>query len=355
MTALQFISKAQLSAFFQTRNGEIRVAQRLRLADPALDLSENLRVHAASGGQFVLLGIPEDIGPRANCGGGGAELGWQAFLSKFLNLQANDLLAASQILLLGEVTCADLQTQGQVLDNSTAADLASLRALCAQLDKRVQAAVQPIFAAGLTPIVIGGGHNNALPLLQALAASSKQPVNCLNIDPHADFRALEGRHSGNGFSYAMQQTLLQHYFVLGLHQQKNNAASLTALQQAGADYVSYQQIFVERKLSWQQAIEQALEKVLSANTPLALELDTDAITAMPASALNYSGISVSEAEQAVYQFAKLPHTAYLHLAEAAPKQHPAGLNAGLNHCGQVLSQLVQAFLLGKAQQVPLVR
>lgn len=354
MSAIQFLTKAQLSAFFQCRHGEVRLAEQICLADPALNLAENLSQHAAIGGQFVLLGIPEDLGPRANCGLGGAELGWQAFLSKFLNLQANDLLDARQILLLGEVTCADLQTQGKRLDNRKAADLASLRALCAELDTRVQAAVLPIFAAGLTPIVIGGGHNNALPLLQALSASSNQQVNCLNIDPHADFRTLEGRHSGNGFSYAMHQKLLQHYFVLGLHLQKNNATSLAALQQAGADYLSYQQIFVERQISWQQAIEQALKKVLSANTPLALELDTDAISAMPASALNYSGISVSEAEQAVYQFAKLPRTAYLHLAEAAPVQHPAGLDAGLNHCGQVLSQLVQAFLLGKAQQVPLV-
>lgn len=355
MPSFQCISKAQLSAFFQIRHGEVRLGQQIQYTDPELNLAENLSQHAAGGGRFVLLGIPEDIGPRANCGGGGAELGWQAFLRKFLNLQANDHFDARQILLLGEVSCADLQTQGQLLDNTKSDDLACLRELCAQLDQRVQAAVQPIFTAGLTPIVIGGGHNNALPLLQALAAHSLQPVNCLNIDPHADFRPLEGRHSGNGFSYAMQQALIQHYFVLGLHQQKNNAASLKALKQAGADYLSYQQIFVAASLSWQQAIEQALEKVLTVNTPLALELDTDAITDMPASAMNFSGISVSEAEQAVYQFAKLPNTAYLHLAEAAPAQHPAGLAAGLNHCGQVLSQLVQAFLLGKAQQVPLVR
>ena len=31
--------------------------------------------------KYVLVGIPEDIGPRANVGNGGAELGWQAFLS----------------------------------------------------------------------------------------------------------------------------------------------------------------------------------------------------------------------------------------------------------------------------------
>lgn len=348
MSAIQFLTKAHLGAFFQSRSGEARLAQHITLPDPVLSLTENLTQHAAKGGRFVLIGIPEDIGPKANCGNGGAELGWQAFLSKFLNLQANALFDAKQVLLLGEVNCADLQAQGQGLSNNQAEDLIALRALCAELDSRVSQALAPIFSAGLTPIVIGGGHNNALPLLQALVASTQQPVNCINIDPHADFRALEGRHSGNGFSYATQQGLLQQYLVLGLHQQKNNAASLAALTAANARYISYQHIFVESAVSWQEAITQALAELKTTDTPLALELDTDAITAMPASALNYSGISVAEAEQAVFKIAKLANTAYLHLAEAAPAQHPAGLAAGMNHCGQVLSQLVQAFLAAKS-------
>ena len=70
----------------------------------------------------------------------------------------------------------------------------------------------------------------------------------------------------------MAQQLLQHYLVLGLHQQKNNAASLAALTAAGAEFISYQQIFVRQQLSWQQALDLACDKVLSAHTPLALEL-----------------------------------------------------------------------------------
>lgn len=354
MSALHYLQTEQLAQLSQQRLGEVRLASVLRFPDPALSLMDNLTQQAASGARFVLVGIPEDIGPRANCGLGGADLGFQAFLSKFLNLQANAVFDASDILLLGNVDCVDLQQQSNELRSEKPADLALLRQLCQQLDTRVYNVLSAIFASGLTPIIIGGGHNNALPILQALSEQHRQAVNCINLDPHADFRTLEGRHSGNGFSYAMKAGLLQHYLVLGLHQQKNNAASLQALQDAGADFISYQQIFVEQQLSWSQAISQSMEKALSANTPLALELDTDSITAMPASALNYSGISVSQAEQAVYQLAKIPQTAYLHLAEASPAQHPAGLAAGLNQCGQVLSQLVQAFILGKQQQAPVV-
>ncbi|MDP5459541.1 formimidoylglutamase [Alishewanella sp. SMS8] len=352
MNALHYLTQAQLARCCQQRSGEQRLSAQLRFPEATLSLAENLALHAAHGGKFVILGIPEDLGPRANGGFAGAQLGFQAFLNKFLNLQANALLAGESILILGEVACADLQAQSTALDHQQPEHLSQLRALCAQLDERVFSAVQPIFAQGLTPIVIGGGHNNALPLLRALSDCQQQQVNCINLDPHADFRALEGRHSGNAFSYAQAEALLQHYFVLGLHVQKNNAASLTALQQANFEYLSYQQIFVEGQYNWSQAIELSLQRVLSANTKLALEVDTDCITSMPASALNYSGISVAEAEQAVFHFAKLPQTAYLHLAEAAPAQHPSGEVAGMNQCGQVLSQLVQAFLAGKQQQPP---
>ncbi len=347
MPPVHLLNPTQLSHYLHPRQGERRLVEQCALADPNIDVAANLAKHAAAGGRFVLLGIPEDIGPRANLGLPGAHLGWQAFLNKFLNLQANDLFNAQQLLLLGEVDCADLQQQSSNLNAANASELTQLRQHCAELDVRVSAAVAPIFAAGLIPIIIGGGHNNALPLLQALYEHSGHAVNCINIDPHADFRALEGRHSGNGFSYAMEQGFLQQYLVVGLHQQKNNAASLAALTAAGAEFISYQQIFVRQQLNWQQALTLACNKMLNDHTPLAIELDTDAITAMPASALNYSGISVAEAEQAVYQFARLSTSAYLHLAEAAPAQHPAGINAGLNHCGQVLSQLVQAFILGK--------
>ena len=38
-----------------------------------------------------------------------------------------------------------------------------------QLDQRVEAILSLIFKAGLEPIVIGGGHNNCLGIMKALA------------------------------------------------------------------------------------------------------------------------------------------------------------------------------------------
>ncbi|SNY57547.1 formiminoglutamase [Arsukibacterium tuosuense] len=349
---LQRFTANDLDKYCVRRSGENRLGHQLQLPDPDLVYTELLAAHKAAGGQFVLLGIAECIGPLANMGNGGAELGWQAFLQRFLNLQHNDSLMTERVLLLGQIDCFDLQQQAATLDNQQPQQLAELRELCAELDLRVQQQLKPIFEAGLYPVVIGGGHNNAYPLLQALAEVSQQPVNCANLDPHADFRPREGRHSGNGFSYASAAAYLGHYTVLGLDLQKNSAASLTMLQQAGGDYISYQQFAVRQELSYQQALDKVIEQCCSGVADIAVELDTDSIQTMPASALNYTGLSVEQAAQFVFQLARLPRARYLHLAEAAPACHPAGLAAGMSQCGQVLAALVLAFIDGKALQPP---
>jgi formiminoglutamase len=82
-------------------------------------------------------------------------------------------------------------------------------------------------------------------------------------------------------------------------------------------------------------------------TPLGIELDTDSISMMPVSAFTNCGLTVASAERYVYYFASLPQSRYLHLAEAAPSQHPAGLAAGMSETGQVLTALVLAFIQAK--------
>lgn len=334
-----------LADWQQQRAGESRLGAALQFLNPLLPLDDALASAVQHGCRFALLGIPEDIGPRANAGNGGADLGFAAFLSRFINLQDNLYANPRELLLAGTVECADLQQQSAALNASIPADLQQLRTLCAELDLRVYAVVRAIFDAGLTPVVIGGGHNNALPILQALASHAGQPADAVNLDPHCDFRLLEGRHSGNGFSYAQQAGWLRKYYVLGLHELKNSAAALQQLETAGAAFCSYQQIWQRRQLTFAQAIAQATAFVgPDAQTPLGIELDTDSISGMPVSAYTNCGVSVADAEFFVWQLAQLPRVRYLHLAEAAPSQHPAGLKAGMNEAGQVLSALVLAFI-----------
>src|SRR5690554_7982236 len=72
------------------------------------------------------------------------------------------------------------------------------------------------------PKVIGGGHNYAYPLMKFSYERYQQQIQVVNFDAHADYRRLEGRHSGNPFSYAFEDGYLKKYFVLGLHQRFNS-------------------------------------------------------------------------------------------------------------------------------------
>jgi formiminoglutamase len=42
----------------------------------------------------------------------------------------------------------------------------------------------------------------------------QRKTGAINFDAHSDFRILEGRHSGNGFSYAYEEGFLKKYFIL---------------------------------------------------------------------------------------------------------------------------------------------
>lgn len=348
---LQIMQAADLAVWQQHRAGETRLGASLQFLNPLLPLEDAFASAVQHGCRYILLGIPEDIGPRANLGNGGADQGFAAFLSRFINLQDNVFAKSGELLLAGTIACADLQQRSQSLDSNDITQLAQLRALCAELDLRVSIVLRACFDSGLVPIVIGGGHNNALPILQALAAHAGQSADAINLDPHCDFRLLEGRHSGNGFSYAHQAGWLRKYFVLGLHELKNSQAALAQLQQAGAAFCSYQQIWQRRQLTLQDAIAQAIRFVGADDTrPLGIELDTDSISGMPVSAYTNCGVSVADAECYVWQLAQLSRVRYLHLAEAAPSQHPAGLKAGFNEAGQVLTALVLAFLQARQQQ-----
>lgn len=338
--------------FLHTRAGETRIGESLTvlesLNDEALQAVAATKLeHAPSARPIALLGVPESIGPRANLGRGGAEQGWQAFLQQFLNMQDSGRLPLTQLVLAGSVDCADLQAASLELNPAEASQLGELRQLCQQLDTRVQAVVQQLFAHGYEVILIGGGHNNALPLLQGLASAQASQVAAVNLDPHSDFRPLEGRHSGNGFSYAHHQGVLAHYQVVGLHEAKNSKATLDQLDDAGFGYIRAQQL---QQLSMRKVMPSVVRSVVEWALPFGIELDVDAIMQAPASALNFTGVNFDEACSFVRELAALPQVRYLHLAEAAPSCHPAGFETGTRAAGQLLSELVLTYLIARNPQ-----
>ena len=346
---LQLADRAYLARFLSHRAGEAHQGEHWLLAGELSGhtLPQVLAQAKQQGANYVLLGVPEDLGPRANLGRGGATEAWHAFLGQFANMQSNPFLGGEQILLLGEIRTDALQQQAQGLSSDHPQQLATLRQLTEQLDALLKPVIAQVVAAGLEPIVIGGGHNNAYPILAGASDAIDGPLCAVNLDPHSDFRATEGRHSGNGFAYAHEQGALDYYHVLGLHELKNNSASLAALQESGKRWTSYQAIWVRRELSLAQALERISDDLHLAGKPLGVELDLDAIAGLASSAETVAGIPLTDALHCVFHLAQHHPCAYLHLAEGAPACHPAGVDAGRRQIGQALSELVYSYLSGR--------
>ena len=302
-----------LDPLINHRKGETKLGERLHFLDETN--WDGLWSINKKGVKFALLGIPESIGVLANSGKTGTELAWEQFISQFVNLQSNRFLDGHEILCLGQVVTRDLQQRASELSKGDSQYYTKLRTLCQELDNRVCPIIEALVKAELIPIVIGGGHNNCFPLLKAVSQEKGFPqgIACLNCDAHADFRPLEGRHSGNGFSYAFYQGFLQRYFVLGLHEQANSEAMLKNMDLE--PQVSY--ILRDHIHDIGTALEQAINFIERSPLPTGLELDLDAVSLMPASALTVQGISLQEAREYIKKATAALSPAYLHLPEAA--------------------------------------
>jgi formiminoglutamase len=344
-----WLERANPQSLVRSRAQETKIGQAVQCLPDSDDYEQSLGHLYDQGARVAIVGVPESIGPRGNCGRGGAEGAWQAFLQSFLNLQLTPAMPLHDLLLVGHVDCDDLNAEADALDMDDSQSLARLRELCAILDQRLLQVLSPLFRAGFEVVLVGGGHNNAYPLLKSLHEESGESCGAVNLDPHADFRPREGRHSGNGFSYAYMEGALSHYHVVSLHEGKNSAASLRQFGEAGFHYHSIHRLY---DMQFVDAMQEVASEATSWQVPLGIEVDVDAIQNVPASAMNYTGVTMPQAYRFVSDLAVLPRVRYLHLAEAAPECHPAGVEAGMAACGQLLSELTLAFLFGREKRAP---
>lgn len=297
--------------------------------------------------KFVLLGIPEDIGVRANYGRGGAHTAWKPALESFLSQQSNAFLNAKQCLVLGHVYVEDLMERSNELVSKAKSDIAGLRELVAEVDKRVTGIVQKVIEANKIPVIIGGGHNNSYPIIKGCSQALAKKINVINCDPHTDFRPLEGRHSGNGFSYAYKENYVNNYSVCCLHEQYNTASVLEDFTKNNAHlyFSSYEDVFVRESKPFSAALNQNIAFVK--NQSCGVEIDLDAITNVPSSAKTSSGISPVQARQYVYQCGHQLNALYLHIAEGAPILSHIKAD---NKTGKLIAYLISDFMKGVLEQ-----
>ncbi len=319
----QLTNKEIVKRFTSSRSLELKLGEKILVG---ADYYENLKSCEA---KYVIIGIPEDIGPRANCGRGGSTSAWEPFLSKFLNIQESDLINGNQILLYGYFDFSDVKPTDE---------LAELREQVFQLDLLVSDKICEVVKAGKIPIVIGGGHNNSYGIIKGASLAKGKAINTCNLDPHADYRPLEGRHSGNGFSYAKAEGFLDQYSMLGLHENYNSQEMMERIRKENIHFISFEDIFLREKISFNAAVSECKSRVKSGS--YGIELDMDSIENFPSSAQSPSGVSANQARYFVYQMAYSKNTCYLHLPEAAPSL----VDNSSDQVGKLLAYLVSDFV-----------
>lgn len=320
MKHFKVYSRSDVMTYTTLRRFVTRVGERVHVPDNKNDIGYSIENSAAP---YVLFGIPEDIGIRANMGLGGADTVWEPFLSAFLNIQSNDFFSGEEVLLLGHFDFKELKMliEQNAYDKDEKAD--AYRHAVITIDDEVEQLAKMITAAGKIPIAIGGGHNNAYPLIKGASKGLHKigriplaQINCINLDAHTDFRAIEGRHSGNGFRYAEEDGYLSKYFILGLHENSlPQNVYLDILNNPFIDYISYEDIFIREKRNYAQALGHAVE--FASDNYTGIELDLDCVENVLSSAITPSGISVMQARQFLSYTSSRCKAAYLHICEGA--------------------------------------
>ncbi len=340
MEFFNFYDHSYLYSFINSRVSETKLGEKIRTIASFSDLE-----HLSA--KFVIIGIPEDIGIKANGGKQGAWSAWQDFLKAFLNIQNNQFLNGNDVVLAGGVVTEDLMLRAKNLDSSDSESLAELRALTHELDTRVYEVIYKIIKRDKIPIVIGGGHNNAFPILKGTYDALRRSegvnynFNCINIDAHADLRPMEGRHSGNGFRYAIDAKYLNKYFIVGLHENYVTQNILDFMIEANGKVACnyFEDIFLRGRQTWLEALSEAENFCCDAD--YGLEMDMDAIVNTPSSAKSSTGITPEQARQAIYELVNPEHAKYLHLPEAAPS---ITARESDDKTGKLMSYLVSDFI-----------
>jgi len=348
MKHFKFYNKQDILYLTKIRRFETKLGEVILTVPDTTQFEEFLKTTTT---KYVLIGVPEDIGVKANEGIGGADTAWLSFLQSFLNIQSNDFLNGDSILLAGHFDFGDIKF---LIDNNAHGEgekLEAYRHAVNTIDDEVEQLIKIITEAKKIPIVIGGGHNNAYPLLKGAAKGWHKAgiiplaqINCINLDAHADYRPLEGRHSGNAFRYAEEDGYLQKYCVVALHENYlPQNVWVDMVNNVFMDCITFEDIFIHEKRSFMQAVAHATG--FTEDSLCGIELDIDSIQDTLSSAISPVGVSPIHARQYISFVAADSKPAYLHICEGATR-----LNDGRTDetTGKLISYLVSDFIKAMA-------
>ena len=347
MQHLKIYNKEDVLSLTRIRRFETKLGERLQVVNDANDLAKSF---ASSNAKYVLFGVPEDLGAKANYGIGGTDTLWIPFLQSFLNIQSNDFFDGGDILIAGHFDFGDMQYLIDTTAKNEDEKIEAYRHAVITVDAEVEQLAKMITETKKIPIVVGGGHNNSYPLIKGSAKGWHKAgviplaqINCINLDAHADYRPVEGRHSGNAFRYAEEDGYLQKYCIVGLHENYlPQNVWIDIVNNPFIDCITFEDIFVHEKRTFMQAVSHATGFVEGLLT--GIDIDLDSIQNTLSSAMTPIGISPVHARQFVSFAAADTKPAYLHVCEGATRLSDGRADAT---SGKLASYLVSDFVKGR--------
>ncbi len=334
-THLKLYTKQTIAHLYHSQTGELKFGDTMQFFTAEKPWDVQL---AEMDCRYVIFGVPEDVGVRANRGRPGADTAWQAVLKTMLNMQHNQFNKGNTLALLGHLGFADEIARAHITPQTDPKDL---HGIISKIDDVLTEVVKRIIELGKIPIVIGGGHNNAYGIIKGCSLGLGKPINSLNIDAHTDLRPTGYRHSGNGFLYAFEENYLDKYFVFGLHENYTLQTNLNfaAAHSSRIQYNTFEEMRIRRTKKVMREAKKALAFV--SENHYGLEIDCDAIELVPSSALTPSGFVPQMARRLAHVFSRNKNATYLHICEAAPD--PNNLNE-MMAVGKLLNYLVTDFI-----------
>ncbi|GAA3640936.1 formimidoylglutamase [Flavivirga jejuensis] len=334
MDKLVLFKNSSQNKLLNKRLGESKFGQHVKILTDISNIYEQLKNLDV---MYVIIGLPEDVGVFANHGKTGTSKAWEATLKVLLNIQSNQYTKANNVLILGHLDFTSEALEISELDISKKKDILKARKIVSKIDNYVSYIINQIVLAGKKPIIIGGGHNNAYGNIKGTSLALNKPINVINFDAHSDFRPEEGRHSGNGFSYAYAEGFLKNYFIFGLHKNYTSDKLFKTLNKLKSiKYNTFESLEIRKELKFKNELNRALNHISKA--PFGIEIDCDAIENIPSSAMTPSGFSVNKTRRFLNFFAQQEHACYLHICEASPNKKTSA------QIGKLITYLITDFI-----------
>jgi formiminoglutamase len=335
--------KDDIFSFTHLRKYETKLGETVK-CDSSAELE---KIVGETTAKYIIFGIPEDIGVKANMGVGGADTAWSSFLEAFLNVQSNDFLSGEDIFIAGHFDFKEAQKLINVNAATDEEKVIAFRSFVRKIDDAVEEMVKLITQNKKIPIIIGGGQNNAYPAIKGAAKGlfkadllQLAQINCINLDARPGFQATEGRHSGNPFRYADEDGFMNKYCAIGVHENYlPQTVWVDMVNNLFIDFITYEDIFIHEKKNFIQAVAHATG--LTEDNYTGIELNLSTIENTLGSDATPCGITPLQARQYMNFVATDSKIAYLHLCEGAARLENGEISSST---GKLISYLVSDFL-----------